>query len=130
MKKLALSLILILGLQLLSSCVTTITQPKGSVLEYDGNYLGARNYLITARVQNIGGDGTFNVYAEISYFAEFPDGAEVSTAIAVKHTEIYLKTGQQETLSFDFQIRDIQLENPVFHTRVYCSNSTLTPTPR
>jgi hypothetical protein len=83
---------------------TLTLDPRGSVLEFNGGYLdepgeGCWGYQITARVQNLAGDGTITFIAEI-----IPPDA-VSDGRYKKSIEVYLRQGEEKQINFHFYVK-------------------------
>ena len=86
--------------------------PKGSVLEEDrvwvdewyGDY---RKFQVTARVQNVGGDGvlTYNAYVA-------PKEA-VYWGVNSRDVEVYLRQGEETVIRVDFLIKPSEMTSSV-----------------
>lgn len=100
---------------------TAIGSPKGSILDYTGNWdnksftqegVTYYNYTMSVRVQNVGDDGSFWVYGAIY------DRTNISVVKYRSETEVYLRKGEEKTIPFLFQIAG----NEAIRYNAYCLN--------
>jgi hypothetical protein len=87
-----------------AACEKEEARPIGSVIEFSGDYIYEETYedltkfRVIVRVTNIGDDGVIGIHAKID--------AEKWRGRFMKSTELYLETGQETTVTFEWWVGD------------------------